>query len=325
MLNIGIIGCGMVTSGHLRALAASKQWQLEALADIDPQRLEAAAAILKPRATYGHFRDLLGHNGLDAVIVATHVESHYEMTMEALGHGLHVFCEKPMADSQEHCREMIEAARANRRLLAINFNTRCGPHYLTIKRFIDSGELGRVRVVRFVYDWSAHQWQPPARFEAFMAGGGPIVDSGVHFFDGARWFTGQEIDRIEASGVILPPYENPQHVIATCRLSGGAIALVEVGWLYTKRTKDRGSLHAITVIGDEGAAHYDDQTHSIQLYGAKQTQRLEAADQGKHFEIAHAQFAQSIQEGKLVGLASGEDGYKATAAALTALASAKRT
>jgi predicted dehydrogenase len=324
MLRIGIVGCGIVTSGHLRALVESEQWQLAALADIDPARVEEASGVLKPERGYDNYRDLLRHPKLDAVIVATHVESHHPITVEALDAGLHVLCEKPMADSDEHCREMIETARRNRRLLAINFNTRCGPHYLTIKRFIESGALGKVRVVRFVYDWSAHQWQPPARLEAFMAGGGPIVDSGVHFFDGIRWFTGEEIERIEANGVILPPYENPQHVIATCKLSGGAIALVEAGWLYTKRTKDRGSLHAITVIGDDGAAHYDDQTHSIQLFGRAQTQRLDARDSDKHFEITHALFVRSIREGRLIDLASGEDGYKATRAALEALASAKR-
>jgi UDP-N-acetylglucosamine 3-dehydrogenase len=323
-MRIGVIGCGIVSGGHVRALAGSRYWELAALADIDPARVESHSRILKPEAGYQDYRELLNHRGLDAVIVATHMDSHYEITMAALARGLHVLCEKPMADSVDHCRRMVEAARENRKLLAVNFNTRCGPNYRTIKGMIDAGDLGTLRVVRFVFDWSAHQWKPPARLESFMANGGPILDSGVHFFDGLRWFTGQEIDRVDASGAFIAPYENPQHVIATVKMSGGVIGLVEAGWLYTKRTKDESSLFTITAIGDEGAAHYDHQSHIIQVYTRQATQNLEAKDDNKHFEVAHDFFARSIQEGKLDGLASGEDGLKATQAALTALSSTKR-
>jgi predicted dehydrogenase len=323
MLNIGIIGCGMVAHGHLAAVAQSKDWHLAAIAEVDPARRQAAETHYHPDHSFEDYRTMLASTKLDAVVVATHADTHYEITVDALARNIHVLCEKPMADSMEKCRKMIEAADQNKRLLAVNFNTRSSQEYLQIKGLIDTGEIGKIRVVRFVYDWSAHQWQPPERLENFMKNGGPIIDSAVHFFEGVRWFTGQEFKRIDACGVTLPPYDAPQHAIATCQMVDGAIALVEAGWLFTKRTKDRGDLFNITVIGDDGSIDYNTCDYYIRFWSKTRTEKILCTDQEKHFEFVLGNFAESIRQNKLIVLASGYDGYKATEAAYQALASAK--
>jgi predicted dehydrogenase len=312
----------MVGHGHMQAIASSGRHNLAAVCDSDPEKLRQAARY-HPDAAYSEYKQMLQQSGLDYVVVATHVDMHHPITVEALEHGLHVLCEKPMADSEEHCLDMIQAAEKRNRLLAVNFNTRSSPYFLQVKGLIDAGELGPIRVVRIVYDWSCHQWRPPERLDQFMRNGGPIVDSGVHFFEAVRWFTGREFDRIDACGVILPPYENPQHVIASCRLTDGAIALIEAGWLYTKNTKDSSEILTITVIGDNGTIDYDYRAGTIRYYTKAETRILEAGDTEKHFDIVHEYFAECIQAGSLTRLASGYDGYMATKAALRALASAK--
>lgn len=324
MFKIGLIGCGIVGNGHLHAITTSSDWHLAAIAETDPGRRETIRAQFHPDHSVADYRELLALPGLDAVVVATHVDTHYTITMDALARGLHVLCEKPMADAMDKCRQMVEAAETSRRLLAVNFNTRSAPEYRTIKQLIDTGELGKIRVVRFVYDWSAHQWQPPERLEHFMRNGGPIVDSAVHFFEGIRWFTGQEFARIEACGVALPPYDAPQHAIAACQLTDGAVGLVEVGWLFTKRTRDRGMIFNITVIGDDGTIDYNTYDGKIRFWSRTRTEEILCTDQGKHFEIVHAQFAESIRKGMLIDLASGYDGYKATEAAYHALAATRK-
>ncbi|HUW58825.1 MAG TPA: Gfo/Idh/MocA family oxidoreductase [Planctomycetota bacterium] len=325
MLNIGVIGCGMVSGyGHLPTIAASKPWHLAAVCDTDEKRLADATEKYHPDEAFTDYRKLVKLPGLDAAVVATHVDTHEKITLAALGHGLHVFCEKPMAASVRRCRRMVDAAAKADRLLAVNFNTRTGTVYRRIKCLIDEGAMGEVRVVRFVFDWSCHQWHPVERLEQFMVGGGPIVDSGVHFFDGIRWFTGREIEAIDARGVILEPHENPQHVIAVCRLAGGGVALVEAGWLYTRRTKDEGAIFRIDVIGDDGAVTFVSPGEILRVYTRTGTSEERIEDRGKHFEIAYENLAESVEKGRLVGLASGEDGLKATEAALRALASARR-
>lgn len=325
MLNIGIIGLGIVSGyGHLPAASTSPHWRLAAVADINPARLAQVAREHPAAAPYADYRALLAHPGLDAVVIATHADLHCEIALAALARGLHVLCEKPMAVGLEQCQAMVDASERAGRLLAVNFNSRSAMIYRRIKSLIDAGTVGPIRVVRIVYDWSAHQWQPPERMDNFMRNGGPIVDSAVHFFEAVRWFTGREITQIDAQGVVLPPYEHPQHGIATCKLSDGAIALVEAGWLYTKRTKDQGQLYQMDVIGDEGAISYDIYSNALRAYGMKSTLIEPFDDSDKNFPYVYERFAHSIAQGRLVDLASGLDGLKATDAAYRALASTKR-
>jgi predicted dehydrogenase len=324
MLNIAVVGCGIVAGGHLAAIKNSHEWNLIAVADTNPQNLQKAVENYQPQHSFDNYQQMLDEVAPNAVVVATHADTHHEITIAALQRGIHVLCEKPMADTMEKCREMCEVARENERLLAVNFNTRSSDPYLTMKRQIETRNIGAIRVTRFVYDWSCHQWQPPQRLENFMANGGPVIDSAVHFFEGVRWFTGAEFARIEACGARIAPHEHPQHVISTCQMSDGSIALVEAGWLFTKSTKDADMLFAVTVIGDDGTMSYSSDTGKIRVWTKDATEEIVCGDLGKHFERVHSAFAESIRAGKLLGLASGEDGLKATEAAYQALSSTQK-
>ena len=323
-MKIGIVGCGMVAQGHLQAICASDAWQLAGIADIDAQRLEETRAKFTPEHAFPDYRQLLDGAELDALVVATHADTHAEISVAALERGLHVLCEKPMADSLEKCRQMAHAAERHPRcLLLVNFNSRSAPQFRAIKREIDRGVVGRIRVIRIVFNWSCHNWQPLARLETFMANGGPIVESAVHFFEAVRWYTGREFVRIDANGVIEPPYENPQHAIASCLLDDGAIALIETGWLYTKGTKEQSGFQSITVIGDRGTIDFDSVTATIRVWGQEETRQIECSDVDKHFDVVYEKLAESIVSGEAVELATCYDGLKATEAALLALESAK--
>jgi predicted dehydrogenase len=329
MHRVGVIGCGAVSGyGHLPAIAASRRWQLAAVADVNAGRMREVTGKYAGAKAYSDYHALLAHPGLEAVVVATHLDAHHDVSIAAMERGLHVLCEKPMASSLAQCESMVRAAEKHGRLLVINFNGRSGAIYARIKSLIDAGTVGppgpgagakAVRVVRFVYNWSAHQWQPPERLHHFMMGGGPVMDSAVHFFDATRWFTGQEFTRIEAAGVRLPPYEHPQHVAATCRLSGGAIAAIEVGWLYCKRTKDQAYTFQIDVIGDDGVIAYDMPTGRLRTFtrDASTDEAFTAGDKG--FDILYERFADSVEAGRVIDLASGVDGLRATEASLRAL------
>ncbi len=325
MRKIGVIGCGVVSGyGHLPAIRDSKDWELHAIADTDPERLAKVKQDYSVPHAFSDYRELLDLPGLSAVTIATHADTHHEIALSAIEHGLHVLCEKPMASNLRQCEEMVAAADRKRVLLAVNFNTRCGTVYRSIKQQIDKGAVGTVRVVRYVYDWSVHQWNPPERMQHFMDNGGPIIDSGVHFFEGVRWFTGQDFERIDASGIRLPPHKHPQHVIATCRMTGGAIGLVEAGWLYCKHTKDGGGhLFQVDVIGDDGAISYDSYSKALRVFSKGGTEVSKIEDLSKHFELTYTFLSQSINEGSLVELASGLDGLKATEAAYQALEASK--
>lgn len=140
MLNLGVIGCGIVAAGHMQAIMDSDKMNLAAVADISTEQLNKAKRF-NPDASYTDYRELLAQPGLDAVVIATHCHLHHEMTLAALQAGLHVLCEKPMADTEEKCTEMVVAAEKAGKLLAVNFNTRSAPHYRKVKELIDTGEV----------------------------------------------------------------------------------------------------------------------------------------------------------------------------------------
>lgn len=308
----------------MEGIARTPGVRVAALADVREGRARELAAKYGVDHVFTRYEDLLAADGLDAVVVATHLDTHCAITLEAFKRGLHVLCEKPMGRNVEECRAMCEGAKAANRLLAVNFNTRSSTEFTSIKRLLDTQDAGKVRVVRCLYVWSAHHWQPIERMNAFMAEGGPIVDSGVHFFDAIRWFSGQEIVDIQAVGAVIEPYEHPQHVAAVCRLSGGGMGLVEVGWLYTKNVKDEGYMYNISVIADGATADYESVTGHTRLWGKEKTVVEHAGESEKHFEVVHGLFAQSIQAGRLIGLASGEDGLAATRASFEALAATRK-
>jgi predicted dehydrogenase len=325
MYKIGVIGCGAIAGMHIKAILASKEYTLVAVADINPEQLAKVKDKYGIQNVYTDYKALLNKEDLDVIVVSTHVPTHAEITIAALNKGINVICEKPMAVTVKDSESMIRAAEKNNRLLTINFNTRSSPRFLKVKEYIDSGVLGKIRVVRIVFNWSAHQWTPPERFHNFMLNGGPIIDSAVHFFDGVRWYTGQEFDRIDANGVFFDDYENPKHGIISCKMKDGSIALIEAGWLYTKTTKDQSSFYQITVIGDEGTVEHDNVSNKLRLFTENKTEETVYNNIEKHIEVLYEQFANSLKAGKLLNLATGHDGMKAAEAAYKALVSSKRS
>lgn len=325
MYKIGIVGCGQIASMHIQAILSSKEYELVAIADINPEQLAKVKEKHSIKKAYSDYKTLLEKETLDVLVVSTHVVTHAEISIAALNKGINVICEKPMSVTVQDSEAMISAAEKNNKLLTINFNTRSSARFLKVKEYIDSGVLGKIRVVRIVFNWSAHQWTPPERFHQFMLNGGPLIDSAVHFFDGVRWYTGQEFDRIDANGAFSDDYENPKHGIVSCRMKDGSIALIEAGWLYTKTTKDRSSFYQITVIGENGTIEHDNVSNKLRVFTQDKTEELEYHDIEKHIEVLYDQFSKSLKAGKLLNLATGYDGMKAAEAAYKALASTKKT
>jgi predicted dehydrogenase len=130
---------------------------LRAVCDINPQRLdEASDSLVKlgwaaPRK-YEEWRDMLAREDIEAVIIATPLWNHAEMTVGCLEAGKHVLVEKMMAYDEEGCRQMAEAARKSRRVLEIGYNRFYAPHYqAAYEHVIRAGLLGEIHHARLMY------------------------------------------------------------------------------------------------------------------------------------------------------------------------------
>lgn len=186
-LRVAVIGLGM-GKGHVREFRQHAGCEVVAVADLDAERLAQVAAEHGVKSTYTDPLVMLDKEALDIVCVATPNKFHKPLTLAALAAGCHVLCEKPMAMNTAEAEEMQAAAdRAGRRLM-INFSYRFTPQSWQLKKEVASGILGEIYFART-------QWLRRRGLPGFggwfgqkaLAGGGPLIDLGVHRLDLALW------------------------------------------------------------------------------------------------------------------------------------------
>jgi len=333
-VRFGLIGCGTVAGyGHIPALTTCPKIELVALSDLNLDRLAELSEKYGVSATYKDYHDLLARDDIDAVGVAVPLDQHHAVVIDAACAGKHVFCEKPIAPTVELAQEMVQAMEKAGKLFAINFEMRHSEPHPEMKTLLDEGTIGELKVFRGIGNWMGGRWAGVDRYKMLITVGlGPIVDCGIHYFDQCRWFTGSEFAEIQAMGTFIENYPNPDHVIATCRMENGVLAIIEQGWAYTHNTPCHEANLRIDLIGTEGLISYSNSQCSIEgeetrrelsLYSKSACWRKRLTSAQKAFGKMYSLFAQSIMEGRLLDLPSGYDGVQALKAALTALELAK--
>jgi predicted dehydrogenase len=196
-LRIAIVACGALTelfyAPALSSLGRKHRLKVAALIDPDPARLAAIQAVFPGSIGGAALADIPA--GIDLAIVASPPGCHAAQTVELLGRGMHVLCEKPMARSAAECDAMVEAARAAGRLLAIGHFKRFFPATRQIKELVETQAFGRVVGFHFIeggrFAWPARS---RALFEREAGGGGVLIDIGVHALDLALWWFGEPSD-----------------------------------------------------------------------------------------------------------------------------------
>ena len=229
-LRLGIIGCGRILPAHLGALRRLKergaaQFTITALC---ARRLEDAASFRlrgegpPPRAPvlaandplsaphvyvsdlqpdplpelYTDYSALIEADVADAFLVTTSLETHHDIAVKALRRGRHVLMEKPLAVTVRAARQMVDAAAQGGAVLATAENARYLPEARAAHWAVQSGLLGTPQMV-LGGGIGAGVWSPnyviaetPWRHDRLRAGGGPVIDLGVHRFDVLRYVCG---------------------------------------------------------------------------------------------------------------------------------------
>jgi predicted dehydrogenase len=211
-IRIAIIGTGHRAWAHLAVLKALPGYQVVALADPTPENLDRGASLAPGAKTYSDYRKLLSErNDIDAVVVITPSFLHAEVTVAALGRGLPVLCEKPMATSVDDANRMIEASRKAGKLLYIGFQKRLVPVTAKMHELIGAGEIGNVQFVSanlFRGDWNPQSWKytdPKTgvatnwRYLTFTEGSA-LLEDGIHEMDSLNWMVNSPVARVMASG-----------------------------------------------------------------------------------------------------------------------------
>lgn len=197
VLQIGIIGAGIICERHVKAIQRMKDVRLKAIADIVVERAQVYA---EPHgaSVYEDYREMIEKEELDAIIINLPHKLHRDAAILAANHNMHVLIEKPMAATSQDCKAMIQAAEENNIKLMIAHIQRYFSHNIKIKELIKSKELGRLVSITDTRNLYYFQERRPRWFlDKEMAGGGIFMNLGAHSLDKISWVVDSEIKRIE--------------------------------------------------------------------------------------------------------------------------------
>ncbi len=198
-LGVALVGCGAVARlYHAPALAAHAREgtaDVRALFDPEPARVAELQALFPAAARIERLSEL-SRLGIGLAIVASPPGFHAAQTLELLGAGLSVLCEKPLAPTVAEAQSIVEAARTARGIVAAGLFRRFFPATQTIRSLLAGGVIGDVR--RFdCFEGGRFAWptESPGFFaRSRLAGGGVLLDIGVHLLDLLGWWWGEPLD-----------------------------------------------------------------------------------------------------------------------------------
>ncbi len=197
-LRLGVLGCGRVFERfHLPAITRIPDISLRAVCDTNPARLTWAARRPSPPVVFSAPADLLGHPGLEAILILTPPASHATSVVQALEAGLHVLVEKPMALDPGEARLMVQAARLAGRHLQVGFSRRFREPYRQLRKALEALAPESVRELRFELAFPTGSWKAETDFLGNESRGGGVLDDVLsHQVDLVCWMLKRRPDRV---------------------------------------------------------------------------------------------------------------------------------
>jgi predicted dehydrogenase len=259
-MRVAIVGCGLI--GRKRAQALGNH-RLVACADLVPALAEGLASQHPGSIATADYRAAVEHSEVDAVIVATTNNMLTPVGLAAVEAGKHVLIEKPAARNAAELRQVLAAAERQGTMAKVGFNHRFHPAFQKARQIVDEGGLGPLLYIRARYGHGGRLgYEREWRSDPAIAGGGELLDQGVHLIDLSRWFLG---DFAEVSGHVgtyfwqMPVEDNGFALLKT--------AAGQVAWLHASCTEWK-NLFSFEIFGRDAKLQIDG------LGGSYGTERL---------------------------------------------------
>ncbi|MEV4170597.1 Gfo/Idh/MocA family oxidoreductase [Nonomuraea sp. NPDC049709] len=243
-LRIGVIGLGLRTSLARAAHRPGRGSVVAALCDSDPAVLKRQAGTFEAEFLTEDYRELLGRDDLDAIVVNTPDDTHERLAIDCLRAGKAVYLEKPMAITVEGCDNILRAARESGTRLYVGHNMRHMGVVRLMRDIIGKGVIGEPKTVwvrhfvsyggdYYFKDWHADRTRTT----------GLLLQKAAHDLDVIHWLAGGYTTRVNALGDLMLHGDLPRRAPGTPRPEGW---LQEYEWPPTSRT----NLHHVVDVED---------------------------------------------------------------------------
>lgn len=248
-VKVGIIGCGGIGQNkHMPSLSKIENVQIVAFCDLIEERAQMCKEKFGTPDAFvcTDYKELLAIEDIEVVHVLTPNREHAQITVDALYAGKHVMCEKPMAKTAEGARQMVAAAKATGKKLAIGYQHRMKAEARYAKEYIESGAVGEIYYANCLATRRRGTPNWGVFLDAEAQGGGPIIDIATHSLDLTLYLmnnyepemvvgkTHKALEHPEAgniwgdNGVSTTPLE--EAACAFIRMKNGATIMLETSW-----------------------------------------------------------------------------------------------
>jgi predicted dehydrogenase len=276
-VGIGIAGYGMMGRAHSYAYTAAPVMRrlghrprLRVISGRDREKAARAAAAYGFESWTADWREMIARPDVDIVDICTPPGTHAEIAAAAAAAGKAVICEKPLAATYAQASMAVEAVKKAGVLSAVGFNYRRLPAVSLMKRMVDEGAVGTVRLVRAT--WLSDEFVDPAipfdwRFDRTL-GGSTIADLGSHLIDMATWMAGG-VAEVSAQSETFVRERSGRHVSvddassALARFDSGARGVFEMARTAVRRPCD----FTIELNGDRGTLVFEYARLNELMYG----------------------------------------------------------
>jgi predicted dehydrogenase len=273
-IGYGVIGCGVISSWHLRALTQHvKGARVVAVADEIPERAEKRAQEFGVPKTYTDYDQLLEDPEIQAVSICTPSGMHGDMVIAASNRGRHAMSEKPIDIRLAKIDEMIATTKRNGTKLGCIFQRRTSRLWHQVRDTLQAGKLGKLLLGdAYLKYYRSQEYYDSGAWRGTWAldGGGCLMNQGVHLVDQLQWTMGEVETVFAFAGHLARNIEVEDTVVASLRFKNGAFGVLEgatsvIGSAEWERdaagrvnvTKWGGLDHRLEFHGDRGSIMID--------------------------------------------------------------------
>ena len=253
-MQIAVIGAGAIGRIHASNVAAHPEARLAVICDTNPDAAKSLASQFGALNVHS-VEDALNCSP-DGVIIASSTASHGKVATACIAAHVPFLCEKPLASDQETAHRIVASANRAGLVAATAFNRRFDTGYASIRKAVSAGEIGRVEAILM----TSRTASPPS-VEFTRTSGGLFGEKGSHFYDLARWITGEHPVELFAMGSALvnsalADIGEADTAMITMRMPSGALCQFDFSWRAAygqdERVEVNGSLGMLQTI--QGAA-----------------------------------------------------------------------